>query len=405
MKKGILIIGGGLLQIPALLKAKELGYTTHLTDISEECAAKSYSDFFYKIDINDFNETAALAKDLAKNSLISGVYTQGTDAEYTVAYAADAAKLFSIGPDVARKCKNKILMRQALNDNKVENIKFQGAKNYQECIEASKRIGFPLYVKPSDNSASRGITRVETSDGLEKAFLNAKNSLLTESEVLLEAEMNGSEHSVDCVLYDGVLYPAGISDRVFLNKDTFAVQTESITPSKLPPSTQADMYKKMDAAAKAIGVKNGAFKGDLLVDTKGNIRIIEVTARTSGGYDSQYRKPLSFGIDIIKATMNIAMDSYFDIQDLIPKFFMRSKTYSLMPPPGKIIRISGLEEAKNISGVYDITMTKKTGEIIDEYKDCSIRTNFITIFAHTSDELEKIQKNIEKVFIIETQLN
>ena len=61
----------------------------------------------------------------------------------------------------------------------------------------------------------------------------------------------------------------------------------------------------MERAAFALGVDNGAFKGDLII-SDGKPRIIEVTARTSGGFDSQYRKPYSFGIDILKATIDIA---------------------------------------------------------------------------------------------------
>ena len=97
MNKGILIIGGGLLQIPAILRAKELGYITHLTDINSKCAASSFADKFYNVDINDFEATAKLAKDLSSNNIISGVYTQGTDAEYTVAYAADKSNLLVLG--------------------------------------------------------------------------------------------------------------------------------------------------------------------------------------------------------------------------------------------------------------------------------------------------------------------
>jgi biotin carboxylase len=402
MKEGILIIGGGLLQIPALQRAKEMGYTTHLTDMSSSCAAQPFCDYFYEIDINDFSKTANLAKDLSDKDLISGVYTQGTDAEYTVAYAADKANLFSIGAEVARKCKNKILMREALRDGGVESVNFRKASSFDECVDAAEQVGYPLFIKPSDNSASRGITRVENSDKLNEAYISAREALLTESEVLLESEIVGSEHSVDCVLFNGVLYPAGISDRVFLEKEVFAVQTESVTPSTLPSEIQDKMFKKMERAALAIGVKNGAFKGDLLVDLDGNIRIIEVTARTSGGYDSQYRKPLSFGIDIIKATIDIAMGKMLDFKDLVPKYSLRSKTYSLMPAPGKIIAIEGLDEARGIEGVHKIIVTKEVGESIEEYKDCSIRTNFITISAPTSNKLEQIQALVEKTFFINT---
>lgn len=402
MNNGILIVGGGLLQIAALKKAKELGYESYLTDMNEFCPAREHADNFYQINVNDFEGTALLAKKLKKENKISGVYTQGTDAEFTVAYAADEAGLFSIGSETARKCKNKVLMRKALLEYGVEDVKFSGAFSYQDCLQASKEVGYPLYIKPSDNSASRGITRVENDEMLENAFKEATSALLTESELILESEMIGSEHSVDCVMYKGILYPAGISDRVFLEKEVFAVQTESITPSLLSPETQKEMYKKMEASAKAIGIKDGAFKGDLLLDKKGNVRVIEVTARTSGGFDSQYRKPLSFGIDIIKATMDIALGKELDFNDLVPKYCMRSKTYSMMPEPGLITDIIGLEEARKIPGVHDIIVTKKVGDRIEEYKDCSLRTNFITIYAPTTAALENIQEKISKTLCIKT---
>ena len=399
---GILIIGGGILQIPALKRARELGYETYLTDRSRSCAARPYADYFFEIDINNFSESASIATELAKQGKISGVYTQGTDAEYTVACAASAAGLFGIDPSVARTCKNKVLMREALRNGGVEDTPFQAALTYEDCVSAAEILGFPLYIKPSDNSASRGITRVSNLADLEEAYMNARGSLLTESQVLLETEMIGTEHSVDTVIYDGVLYPAGISDRIFLEKDVFAVQTESVTPSTLPAKIQENMYQKMKEAAKAIGVNYGAFKGDLIVDALGNVRIIEVTARTSGGFDSQYRKPLSFGIDILKATIEIAMGRPLDPLDLIPKFVMQSKTYSLMPQPGVVESVIGLDEAKNIPGVHDIIVTCKEGDVIDEYRDCSIRTNFITISAPTTKELQKIQNLVAETFIIKT---
>lgn len=403
MSKGILIIGGGILQIPALKKAKNLGLTTFLSDINKNCAASDYCDHFYEIDINNFDKTAELAIKLSNENKISGVYTQGTDAEYTVAYAAEKAGLFSIGSSVARCCKNKALMRSALQQGGVENVNFQSVSTIEECKIAAKKIGFPLYIKPTDNSASRGIAKVTNESELDESFENAKNALLTETDILLESEIIGTEHSVDTVIYDGILYPAGISDRVFLEKNTFAVQTESITPSMLPQEIQEQMYVKMEQAANAIGVRFGAFKGDLVVDENNDVRIIEVTARTSGGFDSQYRKPLSYGIDILKATIDISMNKKLDFRDLIPKYSYRSKTFSLMPAPGIIESISGLDEARSIKGVHKIIMTKQVGDAIPEYKDCATRTNFITIYAETTEKLNNVQKKIEKTFKINTQ--
>ena len=98
------------------------------------------------------------------------------------------------------------------------------------------------------------------------------------------------------------------------------------------------MYEVMQKAASAIGVDKGAFKGDLIL-VKNKVKIIEVTARTSGGYDSQYRKPYSFGIDMLKATIDIAVGKELDFRDIVPRWAKWSKTLSVFPKPGKIKKI------------------------------------------------------------------
>ena len=40
-KPAILIVGGGLLQVPAVIKAKELGYMTYVTDAKESAPAQA----------------------------------------------------------------------------------------------------------------------------------------------------------------------------------------------------------------------------------------------------------------------------------------------------------------------------------------------------------------------------
>src|SRR3989344_7356042 len=161
MKQGLLIIGGGVLQIWALKKARELNLTTYLTDGSKDCFARKYADFFYQIDIKDIKGNANLALMLRKEGKISGVYTQGTDVEYTVAYAASKSGLFSIKPKTALNCNDKYLTRLVLSREGIDDTKFAKAKTLKELKRAVQSIGLPCFVKPADNSASRGVFRIE----------------------------------------------------------------------------------------------------------------------------------------------------------------------------------------------------------------------------------------------------
>lgn len=399
---GILIVGGGVLQIPALKKAREMGLVTHLSDGDENCWAKDFADFFYKVDTKDLEATADLAIKLRKDGKIKGVYTQGNDVEYTVAYAANKAGLFGIPVEAAFKCNNKIEMRRALAAGGLDHANFASAKTFERFRGAVEKIGFPCYVKPSDNSASRGVRRLTDGDDLKNAFDEAMAACFHSKELLVEEEIPGKEYSVDTVFYRGKCYPAGISDRIFIHKKRFAVQSGSRTPSLLPEKVQKRMYEVMKTAAAAMGVRDGAFKGDLVLTPEGEVKIIEITARTSGGFDSQFRKPFSFGIDILKATIDIALGRPLDPRDLKPKWEKWSSTTSVFPDPGIITEIIGLEELKRIHGVREVVMLCKVGDEIMPYIDCAKRKNYIISSADSLKELKAVEEKIRRILIIKT---
>jgi biotin carboxylase len=178
---------------------------------------------------------------------------------------------------------------------------------------------------------------------------------------------------------------------VFLPKTSYAVQDGSITPSFLPAETQQRMYWIMQDCADALGVKWGALKGDLIIDKDNKIYVLEVTARLSGGFDSQFRKPYSYGINLIKATIDLACGKELDFADLIPKWSKFSQTFTVFPKPGIIKDIVGLDELRKIPGIKQVFLTKHIGELV-EYKTCADRV--IHIIA-VDDTYEGLQKTIK----------
>ncbi|PIN76962.1 hypothetical protein COV17_00215 [Candidatus Woesearchaeota archaeon CG10_big_fil_rev_8_21_14_0_10_36_11] len=404
-KKGILIVGAGLLQIAAVQKAKELGYYVYITDMNTQSEAAKMADEVFAISTKDIGAHVQLAKRLKAENKIVAVYTQGCDVEYTVAMAARAAGLPGIDPEAALNCNDKVKMRTVLNEKNVDYVKFASAKTNEEVIDAVRRVGFPCIIKPLDNSASRGVKVLHegiTDQEIIAAFNDAINFCFMRKEVIIEEFFTGDEYSVDTVMYKGKLFPAGVSDRQFRPVKEYSVQVGSLTPSLLPEKMQADMYTLMEKAALALGVDNGAFKGDLII-INGKPRIIEVTARTSGGFDSQYRKPYSFGIDIIKATIDIAAGKEMDPCDLVSKWMKWSKTTSVFPEPGIIKNIKGLEELEKMSGVRNIFHSMKVGDEVKDYRNCASRINHIVIVADTFDELNKLEDKVHATLQIETE--
>jgi biotin carboxylase len=135
-------------------------------------------------------------------------------------------------------------------------------------------------------------------------------------------------------------------------------------------------------------VKWGALKGDLIVDSNNKVYVLEVCARLSGGFDSQYRKPYSYGINLIKATIDLACGKELDFTDLIPKWSKFSQTFTVFPKPGIIKEIKGEAELRKIPGIKKVFITKHVGELV-EYKTCADRVVHIVACADTYEDLQK----------------
>lgn len=388
--KYLVVIGGGVLQLQTFIECEKLGLKTILIDGNENCYCKHYCDEFVPISIH---EPENIVANLPEGKDIVGVYTQGCDAEYTVAYVAEQLGLPSIGKEAALNCKDKVRTRDVLGRAGI----LQPQVYWYE-----QRPVFPIIVKPSDNCGSRGITIVRAEDELYTAYHKAKK-YSRNGKILIEEFIDGLEYSVDTIVYKGVVYPAGISDRVFLDKKTNAIQDGSRTPSMLLAHTQQKMYAVMQECAKATGVTWGAFKGDLIVDKNGKIYVIEVTARLSGGFDSQYRKPYSYGINLIKATIDLACGKELDFKDIIPKWVKWSQTFTVFPKPGKIMDIQGRSELREIPGIEEFFITKHIGELV-EYNDCSDRVIHIIACNDSYEELQKTINQARKVIKFITEV-
>ncbi len=77
-------------------------------------------------------------------------------------------------------------------------------------------------------------------------------------------------------------------------------------PSQLPDDVQQAACEVMRKGIVALGIDNGCAKGDIKLTRHGPM-IGELAARLSGGFMSAYTYPLSTGVDLIRAAIEIAL--------------------------------------------------------------------------------------------------
>jgi len=381
----ILIVCGGLLQVPAVEIAHGLGLTVVMTDANPRAAAMAMADVPVTLDIYDADGHCRLVDDLERRYRLLGVFAEGADVEVTVAAAAAHAGLPGIPVEAALNTKNKVRTRQALDRAGIPNPAWAEVRALDEARRAAERIGFPLMAKAVDNSASRGTSRVDNVQGL-AAVIEAAKAVSTTGTALLEGCFVGDEQSVE-TLWDGRgrVHRLNIVDRPFDRSKGYAIELGHVNPTSLGPAEQDALFALTERAAIATGVQFGAFKADTIWTANGP-RIIEVTARLSGGFDCQYTTPLSSGRSFIRAAMCLSIGREIDPADLAHRWRRHAAAWVAFPSPGRIVGISSVDDVKKLPGVAEVILRVGEGDVIQPYRDCGARPAFVIAVGDTREQ-------------------
>ena len=115
MKK-LMILGASILQLPAIIKAKEMGLHVIAVDMDQNAVGLQYADTKLIISTIDIVNVVKAAKEYN----IDGIMTLASDMPMrAVAAVAKELNLIGIDDDTALKAPNKAYMRQCLKDNNV----------------------------------------------------------------------------------------------------------------------------------------------------------------------------------------------------------------------------------------------------------------------------------------------
>ena len=187
MKK-LVIIGANDFQNQLILKAKALGYETHVFAWEEGAVGKSSADFFYPISITEKELILKKCQEIKPD----GICSIASDlACITVNYVAESLGLPCNKYAYSKMQTNKYLMRQALQKAGLACPKFIIADNkFNDSMLNCFR--FPIIVKPTDRSGSRCITKLESVKGLKDA-INQAIDVSFEKKAIIEEYIDGDE--------------------------------------------------------------------------------------------------------------------------------------------------------------------------------------------------------------------
>ncbi|MDA3956983.1 ATP-grasp domain-containing protein [Oceanispirochaeta sp.] len=353
----IIILGAGIMQMPAFDAARKNNWYSIAADGNPHAPCISRADEFLNIDLKDRVGLVEAAENLMQTRNIQGVFTCGTDFSASVAWIAEKLNLPGIPYQSALDCTDKYRMRMKFQEHNIPIPAFCELSADMDAHEVTKRLRYPLVVKPVDNMGGRGVITVETPETLEKSAVEAIRFSRT-GRAIVEEFMDGPEFSIDSLIYNDTVTITGFADRLIYYPPCF-IEMGHILPAKVDKETEEQIFKVFKEAVKALGITLGAAKGDIKLTTRG-VMIGEIAARLSGGYMSGWTYPYASGIQLVEEGMRLAMG--LEPGNLKETQQNCSSERAFISIPGKIMDILNLEEAHDLKNVKDIFLISDKGD-------------------------------------------
>lgn len=387
MKK-LLVVGASILQLPAIKRAKEMGFYVGVLDYDPNAIGISFADEYFNVSTIDVDGVVQCATDFQP----SGIMTLATDMPMrSIAAACEKLGLPGISYETAIKATDKGEMIKAFEEYGVSHPWYFIISNKDELNHVIDKIKFPCVSKPVDNSGSRGVVLVKNKEELCDAITySSKNG--RSGGIIIEEYMQGPEVSVETISLDGETYILQVTDKITTGAPHFVEMGHS-QPSNLNKDDVERICNLAKKAVEAIGIENGPAHVEIIITDDGP-KMVEIGARMGGDCITTHLLPLSTGIDMVEATIRIACGEKPDIK---PKFHKGSAIKFLDAPCGTIVAVNGIDQAEKIDGVKEVTITKHIGDKIGEIDSSIERPGFLIAQSENSDKAVAICEEAAKL--------
>jgi hypothetical protein len=317
-----------------------------------------------------FDQTAKALRALA------GVECDGVAAvgDRPALLAAEAAQAFGLpfhAPQAARAATDKAFARELLSG------KVRTARTLDP-----ERPEFPCVVKPLGKSASQGVMRANDREELDAAIARIRK--MGESRVLVESYIPGQEYAVEGIATCGEFRALAIFDKPDPLEGPYFEETIYTTPSRAPERVQRELIETTAEAARVLGLRHGPIHAELRHNEEG-AWMLEAHARPIGGLCSKAVR-FTGGMPLEEFLMRHALGE--DVSRLEREQTASGVMMIPVPHGGWYHGAEGVERASAVSGIEEVIVTAKAGQLLIPLPEGSAYLGFIFARAESAAEVE-----------------
>ncbi|MDB5069171.1 MAG: cysteine synthase [Candidatus Eremiobacteraeota bacterium] len=265
---------------------------------------------FHPADLTDAASVQDILRRLASARELAGVIT--SEGHYLRAVAECSSYLGlqgALSVEAASRGENKLLARRCYELSGVRGPRFAAATSAHEAVAEARRIGWPVVVKPANDSNSRAVTLCRNRDDTEAAFaaiakleFNLGGQRIA-PEVLIEEYIDGPEYSVELFVDHGVTTIVAVCEKA-LGPAPFFVEVGHAVPASVSKQIETELCDTARAAVGALGARHCVAHAELRV-RGGKAFVVEVNLRVAGGKLADLVRTVT-GWDLPSVALDIA---------------------------------------------------------------------------------------------------
>lgn len=394
-QKKILLLGGSAQQVVAIQAAKDLGHYTVLCDYLSDNPGQFVADKYYNVSTTDVEAVYAVAK----KEQVDGI----------LAYASDPAAL-----PAAIVCERMGLPTNPVKSVEILGLKYPWRKFLQENGFASPKAAsfapeiakddfkrlvenftFPIVIKPTDSSGSKGVSVLNDLDTWENAVRWADSYSRNKILIVEEFIDRGFPYVIggDIFVYNGKIVLYGEMACLRGDGGRSLIPIGKKKPSGLNDIQRQVVHTELQRLISLLGIRFGELNIEILLDAKNQVHFLELGPR-AGGNMIPIQLSDAWGIDLVKANVQTALGLEPDLclKEQSGCFFthvLHSNTDGIFED------VSYSDELEPY--IYRKVIYKKKGDLVEKFDGAGKALGIIFIHVETEIQMNEFCSRMDEL--------
>lgn len=244
---------------------------------------------------------------------------------------------------------------------------------------ASDQLTFPCVIKPAEGAGSIGVRIVTSAEEATAAFRAVQKQrgmygIVLDPRVLVQELIEGAEYSVESITQNGRTTHLCVTRKI-VTRGAHRIELGHGLPAALPSDVERAVYRQVDLAIGAVGIRNGASHTELMLTPDRQCAVIEIGARVGAGQIG-FLIQHALGIDLWAACLDTALAHPAQLAPTRSDY--ATVRFLTAPHPGRLAAVAGLPD--HSPQVPLVRVRRSLGETVNRTGDNTGRIgSFIVI--------------------------